>query len=58
MLIITCFTPLVKTGLGDEGKRDLNNSGRKAIQTLNSFPVSYTHLDVYKRQVLYSLPTR
>ena len=38
--------------------KDKKQTGKKAYQTRgNSRPVSYTHLDVYKRQMVESLST-
>ena len=37
---------------------DLNNPDHPAILTVATNPVSYTHLDVYKRQVLQPLRFR
>ena len=33
-------------------KRDIAERGRDMEEVLNRYPVSYTHLDVYKRQFL------
>ena len=45
-----CFAPVLEELYKDAPKEERVNAMKRHLEYFNTHPVSYTHLDVYKRQ--------